>query len=107
MLVLFAIAIPLLIKLKRFLNVWIYRKDIALEPSTMVLPERGTVTLKAALHKMTTQIGVYIWDMLLGLLFFSVLLTQIVSEGEMDFTQTLCGLVGIVAVALMGPCYFV
>lgn len=51
----------------------VFRRDIALDPATMALPARGTVTLNGALHKMTMPVGAIVWVVIWGGLLFSML----------------------------------
>lgn len=59
-------AIPLCYKLFDLVFCYFFKKDTTYDPGTAVLPVPGTVTLEDALHKMSSQVGVIVWDSLWG-----------------------------------------
>lgn len=66
-------AIPVCSKLVDRFFIYLEQKNNAFDPRTMTLPAQGTVTLEDALHRMSTQTGVIVWDMILGCVVFSLL----------------------------------
>lgn len=58
------------------------QKNDAFDPRTMALPEQGTVTLEAALHRMSTQTGTIVWDVIWGCVEFSLLFLWIFNLGN-------------------------
>lgn len=75
-------AIPLCLRLIYFLRERFFKKDTEYDPGTAVLPAPGTVTLEAALHRMSTQVGVVVWDVFWGIVLFSMLFVTLSGEGD-------------------------
>lgn len=79
---LFLAAIPVCNKLvDRFFRS-LDEKNSAFDPRTMALPEQGTVTLEDALHRMSTPVGVIVWDVICGCVAFSLLFMQVLGMGD-------------------------
>lgn len=80
--------------LKRFLQ-----KNDAFDPRAMVLPAHG-VTLEDALHKMSTQTGVIVWDTIWGCVVFSLLCLLAFGIGNRPRILFLC--VCVIALIAVG-----
>lgn len=93
-------AIPLCFKLFDFVFRHFFKKDTDYDPETAVLPMSGTVTLEAALHKMSSQVGVIVWDTLWGCVLFSMLFLLISGTG--DLVRIIFGWMGLAAFTVVG-----
>lgn len=79
---LFLAAIPVCNKLVDRFFKSLDEKNSAFDPRTMALPEQGTVTLEDALHRMSTPVGVIVWDVICGCVAFSLLFMQVLGMGD-------------------------
>lgn len=94
------VAVLLCVKLVGAWKRWFYRRDIALDPATMALPERGTVTLEGALHKMSWPLGALMWFLFLGCLLCTLLLMLVFPTGQR--AAILRGAAAIAALTIVG-----
>lgn len=84
-------AIPLCGKLVNHFFKYLGQRNEAFDPRTMKLPEQGTVTLEGALHRMSTQTGAIVWDVILGCIAFSLLFTLALGIGDRPLILLVCG----------------
>lgn len=83
-------AIPVCGKLIDLLFKWFFHRDNVLDPQTMELPKQGSVGLEAALHKMSTQTGVIVWDSLWGCVLVSLLFSLLFINGNKPRILLIC-----------------
>lgn len=93
-------AIPLCYKLFDLVFRCFFKKDTTYDPKTAVLPVTGTVTLENALHKMSSQVGVIVWDSIWGCVLFSMLFLLISGTGDM--VRIIFGWMGLAAFTAVG-----
>lgn len=83
-------ALPVCNKLAdRFLK-HLGQKNHTFDPSTMALPAQGAVTLEDALHRMSTQTGVIVWDTIWGCVVFSLLFLLALGMGNRPRILLVC-----------------
>lgn len=82
----------------------ISQKNSAIDLRTMELPAQGSVTLEDALHKMSAQTAVIVWDTLLGCVVFSLLCMLAFGLGDTPRILLLC--IGITACIAAGHVFF-
>lgn len=68
----------------------LHQKEYAFDPSTMELPERGTITLETALHHMAIKMGLIIWDSVFGILLGTLLLLMLFLGGNIPLILLIC-----------------
>lgn len=79
---LFLAAIPVCNQLVNRFFKYLDQKNAAFDPRTMALPAQGSVTLEDALHRMSTQTGVIVWDTIWGCMVFSLLFMLALGLGD-------------------------
>lgn len=67
-----------------------YERDNTLDPATMKLPQAGTVKLEDALHIMSTQTAVIVWDTICGCIIFSLLFCVLFVGGNWTRVLLIC-----------------
>lgn len=93
-------AIPPCYKLFDLVFCYFFKKDTTYDPGTAVLPVTGTVTLEDALHKMSSRVGVIVWDSLWGCVLFSMLFLLISGTG--DTVRIIFSWMGLAAFTAVG-----
>lgn len=93
-------AIPLCGKLMDFVFKRYFKKDTEYDPGTAVLPAPGTVTLEAALHRMSNKTGVMVWDIFLGCVLFSMIFLMF--TGVKDPVRLMFSTMGLAAFTVAG-----
>lgn len=74
-------AIPVCGRLMDLFFEHFFKKNTGFDPRTMELPARGSVGLEDALHKLSTQTAVIVWDVIWGCVVFSELFLLAVGMG--------------------------
>lgn len=97
-------AIPACSKLIDLFIKQFFKKDDAYDPHKAELPAPGTVTLEDALHRMSTQTGVIVWDVLWGCVLFSLFCLLALDMGDWLRIMLIC--VCVAAIMAVGHLFF-
>lgn len=92
-------AIPVCNKLVDRFFKYLDQKNNAFDPRTMALPPQGAVALEDALHRMSTQTGVIVWDTIWGCVVFSLLFMLVLGVGSLPRVLFVCVCVVILLAA--------
>lgn len=95
---LFLAAIPVCNKLVDRFFKHLDQKNSAFDPRTMALPEQGTATLEDALHRMSTPVGMIVWDVICGCVAFSLLFMQVLGIGDRSRIPLVCACAAVLLV---------
>lgn len=89
-------AIPVCNNLVNRFFKYLDQKNGAFDPRTMALPEQGAVSLEDALHRMSPQTGVIVWDTIWGCVVFTLLFMLALGMGNRPRVLFLCACVIII-----------
>lgn len=92
-------AIPICSKLVDCFITHLSQKNDAFDPRMMELPAFGTVSLEDALHKMSTQTGVIVWDTLWGCVACGLLSLVVFDVEHRPYILLACaGVIGLITI---------